>query len=129
MAEDKNAPDFKMDPAALYQDKTYTDRKVGAIRELTPVKVDGTVDPTRQVVYEGQAQLMTSMGTLPLAFEIEAGSLQEAISKFADATKHAAEQTMQQLQQMQRESSSSIITPDSGGFGGGIPDGGGIKRS
>jgi len=36
--------DPKMDPATLYREEIYTDRKVGTIRTLTPVKSDGSPD-------------------------------------------------------------------------------------
>jgi len=34
-----------MDPTQVYREETFTDRKVGTIRRLTPVAADGTEDP------------------------------------------------------------------------------------
>ena len=60
---------LKMDPASLYREETFTDRRMGTIRVLTPVRTDGSVDPGRQGVYLGEAEMLTPAGTLPLVFE------------------------------------------------------------
>ena len=127
--EDK-IPEPKMDAAALYREEIFTDRKVGTIRRLTPIKTDGSTDAGRRVIYIGEAQIMTAVGALPLSFEIPAQSMDEAVAKFGPATKGAIENTMQELEKMRRQSASSIVIPErgAGGFGpGGIPGGGKIK--
>ena len=101
----------------------YTDRKMGTIRILTPVKSDGSTDSAREVVYVGQAQLMTPMGALPLAFEIEATSLADAVSNYPAEAKKAVDNTMNELQELRRQQASSIVIPEAGG--GGLPPGGG----
>lgn len=121
----------RMDVKDLYREESFTDRKVGTIRRLTPVKADGTTDAARKVLYIGQAQLLTAVGALPLTFEISAGSLEEAVQKFSDAAKVAVERTMKELQEMRREAASSIVIPQAGGGGfgggpGGMPGGGKI---
>lgn len=128
------APDPQMDAAALYREEIFTDRKIGTIRRLTPVKADGSNDPARPVVYVGEAQVLTPMGTLPLSFEIPAQTLQEAITKFGPATKEAVEHARQELQELRRQASSSIVVPQAGavplgpgGLPGGLPGGGKIK--
>jgi len=122
------APEPKMDPASLYREDIYTDRKVGTIRQMTPVKTDGSPDTARKVIYIGEAQLMTTVGALPLNFEIEATSLTEAVSKYGPAVKQAFEQAMQEIQEMRRQQSSSIVIPERGGLApGGLPGGGKIK--
>ncbi len=70
-----NAPDPRMDVNDLYREDTYSDRKVGTIRVMTPVKSDGSTDPARASIYVGQAQIMTPAGVLPLSFEIPATNL------------------------------------------------------
>lgn len=112
----------KMDPATLYREEIITDRKVGTIRVLTPVKTDGAADASRAVIYIGEAQLLTSVGTLPINFELEAQSLEEAVSKFSAAAKEAVERTMKDLQELRRQAASSIVVPQ-GGMGG-LPGGG-----
>lgn len=123
--------DPKMDAASLYREEIITDRKVGTIRVLTPIKSDGTPDSKREVLYVGEAQLMTSVGALPINFEIEGKNLDEAVVHFGDAAKEAVERTMKDLQEMRRQAASSIVVPQGGmgGLGGmgpgGIPGGGG----
>lgn len=125
-------PDPQMDANALYREEIFTDRKIGTIRRLTPTKSDGSTDTTRQVLYVGEAQIITQVGTLPLNFEIPAQSLQEAVTKFGPTTKQAIERAMQELQEMRRQASSSLLIPQPGapiGPGGlpGVPGGGKIK--
>jgi hypothetical protein len=109
-----NAPDPKMDANDLYREDTITDRKVGTIRVMTPVRPDGSTDPARTAVYVGQAQIMTPAGVLPLSFEIPAATLAEACAGFAEGAKIAFEETMQELQEMRRQQASSIVIPDAG---------------
>jgi hypothetical protein len=114
---DDRAGDPKMDSASLYREEIITDRKVGTIRVLTPIKSDGADDASRAIIYIGEAQLMTSVGTLPINFELEAQSLEQAISQFAGTAKEAVERTMKDLQELRRQAASSIVVPQ-GGMGG-----------
>jgi hypothetical protein len=116
MAAD-NTPELKMDPANLYREEVFTDRKVGTIRVMTPVKRDASTDTGRKVIYVGETQLMTPVGALPLAFEIEADSLGNAAAKFAEVAQVAVERAVRELQEMRRQASSSIVIPE------GIPPG------
>jgi hypothetical protein len=109
-----NAPDPTMDANDLYREDMYSDRKVGTIRVMTPVKSDGSPDPSRASIYVGQAQIMTPAGVLPLSFELDAKNLAEACSKFADGAKVAFEETMKELQEMRRQQASSIVIPEAG---------------
>jgi hypothetical protein len=126
-----SAADLKMDPADLFREETFTDRKMGTIRRLTPVRVDGSTDVRRKVIYVGQAQLLTPVGAVPLTFEMDARSLEEALKEFAAAAKAAVDRTVEELNQLRRQAASSIVVPDvrQGGLGGaaGIPRGGKIK--
>ena len=130
--EDK-ATEPRMDPAGLYREEIFTDRKVGTIRTLTPVKADGSSDSGRSIVYVGEAQLLTSMGAVPITFEIDAPSLDEAVKKFAEHAKEAVERTVKDIQEMRRQAASSIVVPQGGmgGLGGpgpgGLPGGGKIQ--
>lgn len=116
--------DMQMQADELYREEVITDRRVGSIRRLTPVKTDGSDDAARAVLYVGQAQLMTPMGTIPLSFELDAGSLSEAVEKFPEAAEEAVERTAKELEEMRREAASSLYVPGSGGSGGGMPGGG-----
>jgi hypothetical protein len=104
-----------MDSTQLYREETFTDRKVGTIRRLTPVAADGSEDSARPVLFVGQAQVMTPMGALPISFELEASTLDAAIEKFGPAAEQAVQQTMRELQEMRREQASSLVIPDAGG--------------
>ena len=119
-----------MDETSLYREEIYTDRRIGTLRVLLPVKVDGTDDTTRPTVYQGEAQLMTNVGPLPISFDIDATSLADAVSKYAEATKTGVERAMRELQEMRRQASSSIVLPPAGatlGPGGGLGGGGKIQ--
>jgi hypothetical protein len=128
---EERTADPKMDPATLYREELFTDRKVGTIRTLTPVKSDGSDDTGRPVIYVGEAQLLTSMGAVPITFEIEAGSLEQAVKKFAEHAKEAVERTVKDIQELRRQAASSIVVPQGGmgGVGGmgGLPGGGKIQ--
>lgn len=131
MATELNPSELRMDANALYREETFTDRQVGTIRMLTPVKSDGSPDATRQVLFVGETQLMTGAGVLPLVFEIDATSLAQAVERFSAGAGDAIEQTRQQIEELRREAASSIVVPDRmpGGLGGpgGLPGGGKIR--
>ena len=122
--------DAAMDAASLYREEIYTDRKVGTLRVLSPVKTDGTPDARRRTVYQGEAQLMTNVGPLPISFDIDADNLSDAVAKYGDATKAGVDRAMRELQEMRRQASSSIVLPPAGatlGPGGTLPGGGKIQ--
>lgn len=124
--------DPQMSSDDLYLEEVFTDRRVGTIQRLSPVDAMGRPDPARTVLYIGQTQILTAAGALPLSFEIEAASLQEAAGKFGDGAKLALQQTMERLEEMRRDAASSIIVPDAGAAGqlggmGGMPGGGKIR--
>jgi hypothetical protein len=127
---EERVSEAKMDAATLYREDTITDRKVGTLRVLTPIKTDGTADAARPVIYTGEAQILTGAGPLPIGFEIEADSLSDAVAKFGPAAKEAIERTVRDLQEMRRQAASSIVVPQGGmgGLGpGGMPGGGKIQ--
>ena len=112
----------QMDASQVYREDTFTDRRVGTIRRMTPVTAAGETDASRPVLYVGQAQIMTPMGALPLNFDIEADNLSLAIEKFGAAAEVAVQQTMRELQEMRRESASSLLLPDAGAAALGNPN-------
>ena len=113
--------ELKIDPAALYLEEIFTDRRVGTIRRLTPVGKDGARDQARAVLYIGETQVLTPAGALPIGFEIGAGSLEEAADKFGQLAKEAIERTVKELQELRRQAASSIVIPQ-----GGMPPAGGM---
>jgi hypothetical protein len=124
MADDRDQ-NPQMDAGGLYQEDNFTDRRVGAIRRLSPVRADGSADPSRPVLYVGQAEIMTNMGPVPINFEIEGQTLADAVVGFAPAAQAAIERTVQQIQDMRRQQASQLVVPQgpvpgiTGGRGGG----------
>jgi hypothetical protein len=108
--ETKSA-ELKLEPDKLYLEEIFTDRRIGTIRRLTPVTKDGTRDAARAILYVGETQVMTPAGALPIAFEIGAGSLEEAAEKFGPLAKESIERTVRELQELRRQASSSIVIP------------------
>ena len=118
-ANERRGMDPSMDPKALYLEEVFTDRRIGTIRRLTPVKPDATPDVARPVLYVGETQVMTQVGTLQIAFEIPAATLEDAAKQFGPLAKEAIERTMKELQELRRQAASSIVVPQ-----GGLPPGG-----
>ncbi len=125
MAQEMGLPDVQLDRNALYREEVFTDRKAGSLRRLLPVSADGAHDTSRATIYSGQTQLLTPGGVLPLAFDIDAQTLDEAITKFPAAMHAALEQAIEEAREYRREAASRIVVPDVAG--GGIPGGGKIK--
>jgi hypothetical protein len=132
--EQQSVNDIKVDPKSLYLEEVFTDRRIGTIRRLTPVTKDGTRDQARPVLYQGETQVLTPAGALPIGFEIGAGSLEEAAEKFGPLAKEAIERTVKELQDLRRQAASSIVVPQGplppmggGGMGGAGGLGGGGK--
>ena len=118
---EQTTSDIKVDPKTLYLEEVFTDRRIGTIRRLTPVKDDGERDTARAVLYMGETQVLTPAGALPIGFEIGAGSLGEAAEKFGPLAKEAIEKTVKELQELRRQAASSIVIPQ-----GGLPPTGGM---
>jgi hypothetical protein len=116
--------DARFDTANLYREEVYTDRRVGTVRVLVPIKTDATTDSARPTLYVGQISVMTPMGTLPISFELPGATLAEALEKFADGARTAVDEAMTELQQMRREAASSIVIPEPGA----VPPAGGGGR-
>ena len=103
-----------MSADSLYREDIFTDQRVGTVRRMTPVKSDGSDDPSRPLIFVGQATVMTPMGSLPLSFELPAKNLAEAVTQFGPAAQHAIEDAARELQELRRQASSSIVIPEAG---------------
>jgi hypothetical protein len=110
-APELKSAELKLDPDKLYVEEIFTDRRIGTIRRLTPVTKDGKPDAARAILYVGETQIMTPAGSIPIAFEIGAGSVGEAAEKFGSLAKEAIDRTVQELQELRRQASSSIVIP------------------
>jgi len=118
--------EIRMNDADLYRELTFTDNRLGTIRQMQPVTAEGGDDPDRPSRFIGTAQLMTPAGPLPVSFEIEADSLNAAVRGFGPAAKDAIERTLEELRELQREQASSIVVPK-GGLDPSKLGGGGIQ--
>ena len=123
----QSAAEMQMDVANLYREDTYTDRKLGVIRCMTPVTPMGEMDATRPVLYLGQAEIMTSMGPVPINFEIEGKTLAEAVVNFADAAQKGIQRTVEQINEMRRQQASQLVVAPGNMPGLKDPRGGGGK--
>lgn len=126
MADRPDPREPEMDAAALYREEIVTDRKVGTIRVMTPIAADGRVDDKRPMLFVGEAQMLTSVGPLPISFEIEAATLAEAVQKYGAAAKEGFERAVRELQDMRRQQASSIVLPPPGAAGAFSSGGGGF---
>lgn len=106
--------DFNLNGKDMYKEESYTDLKVGAIRSLTPVKADGSLDESRDPIFMGQTQLMSPNGPLPVSCMIDAKSLSEAVEKFPEAIKQEVEGLIAKAQEAKEKESSRIIVPGQG---------------
>lgn len=127
MNEQMQDQQTQFDTDNLYRVEVFTDQRSGSIRRMTPVDSDGNPDESRQVRYIGEATAMTPAGSLPLNFELEGSSLDEAARGFAEGAQQALTETVEELKRMQREQQNSIMVPGQEGSqgGGGFPGGGG----
>lgn len=125
MASQPELPEIKLDPASLYREELFTDRRAGTIRRLTPVNSAGDADASRPTLFSGQTQLLTPAGVLPLVFEIDAKTLDEAIQSFPAAVKIALDEAIEEAREMRREAASRIVVPEVGASGVGPGAGGG----
>lgn len=128
MANERDELKLELDADNLYREDMFTDQKIGSIRQLTPVKRDGTTDAARPVLYIGETSLMTPAGTLPIHFKLEAANLAQAVERFSATANQAVQETMEQLRELRRQAASSIVVPDMGKGGlGGLGGGGKIQ--
>jgi len=120
--------EMTMDSKGLYREEIYTDRKLGTLRVMHPVTATGAPDAERETIYQGEAQLMTNMGPLPISFEIEATSLADAIARYGESAKVGVDQALRELQDLRRQAQSSLVIPPAGAAsaltGGGLPGAG-----
>ena len=110
--EQPEALDFSVDKQNFYLEASFTDLKVASIRQLTPVKSDGSVDKTRKTIFIGQSNIMTPHGPLPIQASIQAKHLQQAIKRFPEAMQAAVAKLADEVKKLRQQQESNIITPD-----------------
>ncbi len=95
--------DFTVDRSNLYKEESITDLKVASIRQLIPVTVDGSRDPSRAPIFVGHTQLMSPEGPLPIQAKLEANNFSEAMDVFPKAMKQALAEMIESLREMQQQ--------------------------
>jgi len=116
--EVQHLAELKVDTANLYREEMFTDLHVATLRRLVPVKLDGTDDPSRPILFSAQTTLMTQAGPVPVSAAIEATTLEEATKKFPEAIQAAVERLVDEARELQRREMSRIVVP------GAMPPGG-----
>lgn len=111
-ANETKITDIKINPNNLYKEESFTDLSSATIRRLTPIKVDGSVDESREAIYAGITQLMTPNGAIPLQCIIEgAKNLIEAAEKLPAAIEKTVQEMIAEAKEMQRQEASRIVVP------------------
>ena len=110
-ASDPREVDIKLDANDLYREESYTDRRVGSIRCLIPVTREGGEDSARNSLFIGQTQLWSQMGPIPITFEIEAETLDQAIEAFPAAAQVGIQNTLREAEELRRQQESQIVVP------------------
>lgn len=122
------AGDLTVDTANLYREDSITDLRLATIRRLTPIRADGTDDPSRPIMYIGDTTLGTQLGPLPIQFAIEAATLQQACDQFPEGVRKSIEQLNERAREMARDEASRIVVPGAAPGRGnapfGVPPGG-----
>jgi hypothetical protein len=116
--EVQHLAELKVDTANLYREEMFTDLRVATLRRLVPVKLDGTHDPSRPILFSAQTTLMTQAGPVPVSAAIEATTLEEATRSFPEAIQAAVERLVDEARELQRREMSRIVVP------GAMPPGG-----
>lgn len=114
--QQKLLSEIKVDSENLYREETITDLRVATLRRMVPIKVDGTDDDSRPVLFMGETQLMSAGGPLPISCPIEASTLEDAIAKFPESVNAAVERMVEQAREMQRQEASRIVVPGQPGM-------------
>ncbi len=103
--------DFSMDVANLYREESFSDLNSATIKEMVPVRVDGSVDETRGRIYLGMTQVMTPGGPIPIQCRIQAQTLAEAIARLPEDIKAAVRELIAEAEEIQRQDATRIFMP------------------
>ncbi len=117
MSDPIKLDDLKVDTTNLYREEVYSDLRVASIRRLVPVTVDGSVDPSRPMLFTAETQILTPQGLVPVHAPVEAATLAEAIEKFPTAIQAGVDRMIEEAREMRRQSANRIITPQEAGSG------------
>jgi hypothetical protein len=111
-ADGSKMTDIKIDQNNLYREESFTDLTSATIRRLTPVKIDGSIDESREAIFTGMVQLMSPNGAIPVQCIIEGvKNLSEAAVKLPEAVEKAVQAMIAEAKEIQRQESSRIVVP------------------
>lgn len=111
--------DLKIDTETLYREEVITDLRVATIRKQIPIRIDGTDDPARPVLFTAQTHIMTPGGAMPIQAELDATTLEGALQEFPAAMQKAFDEMLAEVREMQRQQANQIVVPGAGA--GGMP--------
>ena len=104
--------EIKINADNLYREESFTDLTFATIRRLSPVKIDGSADESREAIFTGMTQLMSPNGPIPVQCLIEgAKSLSEAAAKLPEAIEKTVQAMIAEAEEMRRQEASKIIVP------------------
>lgn len=104
--------DIKVNRDNLYKEESFTDLSFATIRRLTPVKIDGTADESREAIFTGMTQLMSPNGPIPVQCLIEGvKTLSEAAEKLPEAIEKTVQAMIAEAEEMRRQEASKIVIP------------------
>src|SRR5512137_2223799 len=111
-ANEPKITNIKINPDNLYREESFTDLTYATIRRLTPVKIDGSPDESREPIFTGMTQLMSPNGPIPVQCLIEgAKTLSEAAEKLPAAIEKTVQAMIAEAEEMRRQEASKIIVP------------------
>ena len=107
--------DFMVDKNNLYREESITDLKIATIRQLIPIKPDGSDDTGREPIFLGSTQLSTPQGPIPIQAKLEAADFEAAMAAFPKAMEAETRMVIENLKRMheeqKRKQDSRIIMP------------------
>jgi len=104
--------DIKINIDNLYKEEAFTDLTFATIRRLTPVKLDGSPDESREAIFTGMTQLMSPNGPVPVQCLIEgAKTLSDAAEKLPAAIEKTVQAMIAEAKEMERQEASKIVIP------------------
>jgi len=107
--------DFMVDKNNLYREESITDLKIATIRQLIPIKPDGSDDTERDPIFLGSTQLSTPQGPIPIQAKLEAATFEQAMDVFPKTMEAETRMVIENLRRLheeqKRKQDSRIIMP------------------
>ncbi len=94
---------FEVDKNNLYREESVTDLKIANIQKLSPVKLDGSEDSSRETIFIGRTQLSTPQGPIPIQAKLEATTLEQAMDVFPGAMESETQKVVESFKRMQEQ--------------------------